>query len=412
MGDNCSAVPRDLDMDPTGTVDSFSSSHPTPNPHPTTHSSSLQHGGSASGSMNGQEITLADLAHQMQQLMAFNAQIQQQVSSLMSAGGGAHPVEPAHGRGPVDGTTKAAEYAPAAPAVHSPPTPSSKSPYEVVHMKVATPDPFNGNLAKSEEFLNSVLLYFMGKPGMTDEQKITFALSYMKGGTAGQWSKRKLKQYAKEEHERPPSWDSFLVDFRHTFSDPDPKGTARHKLSKLKQGTNSADEYVASFRELMDETGYNNDALVEMFERGLSKSLVDRIYSLPEFPNTLEDWMSQAMKFDRLQRRREEKYRHAAPSGQPIARSPPQSTTPPRQTAPPARLPSSSDGVVPMEVDSSRKKSGPKGVCYQCRQPGHFARDCQSKVNINAMDYDTMKAHFRKELEEEAVKAKDNQDFV
>jgi hypothetical protein len=170
----------------------------------------------------------------------------------------------------------------------------------------------------------------------------------------------------------------------------------------------------------MDETGYNEDALVEVFERGLSKFLVDRIYSLPEFPETLEDWMSQALKFDRLNRRREEKYRHAASNASTASSHPKSSslsTNSPRQTVTSVRLPSSSSEVVPMEVDSSRKKSGPRGVCYKCRQAGHFARDCQSKVDINAMDYDSMRAHFRKELEEDALKeketkeAKEKQDF-
>ena len=53
-----------------------------------------------------------------------------------------------------------------------------------------------------------------------------------------------------------------------------------------------------------------------------------------------------------------------------------------------------------MEIDSNRKRSGPK-VCYRCRQPGHFAKDCQSSHDINAMDYDTLKAHFKKQFEAE-----------
>jgi Retrotransposon gag protein len=176
---------------------------------------------------------------------------------------------------------------------------------------VATPDPFTGDLAKSEEFINTLCLYFIGKQGLTDEQKITFALSYMKGWTAGQWSKRKVKQYAQLGA---TSWDTLFADLRHAFSDPDPKGTARHKFGKLKQGTSTADEYVATFKELMDDTGYNDDALVEMFERGLKKLLVDRIYTLSDLLETLDEWMSQALKFDRLHRRREEKHRNAAQS--------------------------------------------------------------------------------------------------
>lgn len=412
-------------MDPVDTVNSFSSSSsfisPTPNPHSST-PSPIQNS-SAGTSMPAQEITIAQLASQFQQLMAVTAQMQQQLSSLMPRmDNGVLPVDPApRAEGPVEAHIQAVQSepafaAPAAPAVFTSSSPSQPSP-SVVHLKVATPDTFNGNLAKSEEFINSLYLYFYGKQGMTDEQKITFALSYMKGGTAGQWSRRKIKQYSKSGGAL--SWDSFLSDFRHSFSDPDPKGTARHKLGILKQGSNSADEYVASFRELMDDTGYNDDALVAMFEKGLSKQLVDRVYNtLSDVPDTLEEWISQALKFDRLNRRRDERSRHTAPSHSSSQPKPPshQSNNTLKQAAPPAKPPpsasSSSSDVVPMEVDASRKRAGPR-ICYRCKQPGHIARDCQSKLDINAMDYDSMKAHFRKELEEEAKakEAKETQDF-
>src|SRR4029078_9634646 len=101
------------------------------------------------------------------------------------------------------------------------------------------------------------------------------------------------------------TWEEFQAEIRKTFGDPNPASTARHKLSQLKQGSHTADEYVASFKELKGDTGYNDTALVEKFEQGLNSSLVDKIYALPEMPTTLEEWMSWAMRLDRQWRQRE-----------------------------------------------------------------------------------------------------------
>src|SRR6201991_1877581 len=218
-------------MDPAGTLDSFSSSSssssststPTPNPLPSTHS--FIQSSSVAG-MAGQEMTLAELASQFQYLMAATAQMQQLLACRMPReGSDVHPVEPTLRVGvPVDAPAQAAQSELASASTAGPAL-SFSTPSHVVKLKVATPDTFNGDdLARSEEFINSLYLYFYGKKGLTDEEKITFALSYMKGGRAGRWSRRKVVEYSRAK--KGPSWDDFLSDFREMFYDPDP---ARYK---------------------------------------------------------------------------------------------------------------------------------------------------------------------------------------
>ena len=66
----------------------------------------------------------------------------------------------------------------------------------------------------------------------------------------------------------------------------------------------TCDEYVAQFRTLKGDTGYNNAALVEKFEKSLNSTLVDKIYALPEMPCTLDGWILWALKLDRQWRQR------------------------------------------------------------------------------------------------------------
>src|ERR1700738_4056627 len=65
-----------------------------------------------------------------------------------------------------------------APLVPAPPSP--------IWMKVTTPNEFSSAWELSDLFLNQLGLYFHTHPAefQTEEDKIVFALSYMKGGTA------------------------------------------------------------------------------------------------------------------------------------------------------------------------------------------------------------------------------------
>jgi hypothetical protein len=283
------------------------------------------------------------------------------------------------------------------PPLLLPPPESKSSP-----LKIAPPDVFDGNIKNTDAFLSQLALYFNGKKVEDDGDKVIFALSYMKGGTAGPWAKLKVKEFGKTGVAQ--DYDSFIAELVSTFGDPDPATTARHKMDLLKQGSNTADQYISSFREIKDDTGYNDSALVEMFERGLNSSLVDKIYNLPEMPTTLLGWFQWSSKLDRQWRQREAKKKtFSLPSSQrPAAMVRParafNSAFPPQNQSPPTNT--KDNNVVPMEVDSGWKRVK-SVICYKCRKLGHIAANCPSSVNINSMDNKTLKAYLKAEMDEE-----------
>jgi hypothetical protein len=267
-------------------------------------------------------------------------------------------------------------------------------------IKVAPPDDFDGSFSKAETFLSQLVLYFHGKRVTENDDKVILALSYMKGGTAGPWAKLKVKEFSKEGV---CDWDTFVAEFQEIFGDPNPAGTARHKINQLRQGNHSADEYVASFRELKDDTRYNNAALIEKFEQGLNPVLADKIYALPEMPTTLESWISWAIKLDRQWRQREANKKLLGQVSKTTSLSKPikpMSNSLPASSSQQSVSHSKQTEVVPMDIDSGWKSIKPL-VCFKCRKPGHKAVHCKSQVDINSMDFEALKAYMKAEIQKE-----------
>ena len=240
-------------------------------------------------------------------------------------------------------------------------------------VKIAVPDEFNGNIDATDHFVKQLGLYLLARPTdfPTDRERVIFALSYMKGGMAGMWA----DQVAGEILEgRMPYVDyaDFIKAVTERFGDPDAGTTARRKLELVHQGDRSVDEYVSEFQTYAPRTGYDETALVEFFQRGLSQKTLAKIYNLPNLPIALSDWVTYASRFDRQYRafeaRRSPSENHRPAPTSP-GRSAPTAPTPPKTSAP--------SGTTKTTATVKQEARTPR-LCWKCNSPDHLSRECMA----------------------------------
>ena len=144
-----------------------------------------------------------------------------------------------------------------------------------------------------------------------DRPRVLFMLSYMRGGNTGPWADQRLDQIQRGDTFNPPifpfpSYAAFIDLFDLRFAEKDEAEKARHAIRLLKQGGKTCDNFIANFKTLEPLTGYNDEALVEMFKQGLNPVLVDKIFFMENMPTNLAGWKRIASRFDRQFRQRQE----------------------------------------------------------------------------------------------------------
>lgn len=122
------------------------------------------------------------------------------------------------------------------------------------HIKLETPDVFTGVSDKVDAFLNALILYFDGMAITDHATRIIFALSLIKGGSsdiATNWADLQRKRIVDYAQAPKPTtltcintWDIFVLDFTAYFQTTSTKEEAQWKLTHLKQGNKTADEYI------------------------------------------------------------------------------------------------------------------------------------------------------------------------
>jgi hypothetical protein len=153
------------------------------------------------------------------------------------------------------------------------------------------------------------------------------------------------------------------------------------KLQSLKM-TATADEYIAAFQVLADRTGYNEAALIDFFQCGLTTPLAKSIYTCSGGPPTdLQGWKDTASTRDHFecawaQDNHEVKQNRAKNS----PHAPHTPLAPLQQSLALTPL------YLPMDLDVSQHTCHPI-ICYTCNKPGHKLNACPNKSHIRATEF-------------------------
>ncbi|KAI5116175.1 hypothetical protein M0805_006870 [Coniferiporia weirii] len=173
-------------------------------------------------------------------------------------------------------------------------------------INLVKPNEFDGTKEYARRFLSSCKTYLHVNKHIydTDELKINFVLSFMQTRMAGDWAINResiASAYAVDSKGNKLStivgygmWDNFVKDFKTTFITTDDTNEAQQALLKLKQ-TGTADDFNTQFQSLTTQSGITSpEALITLYQVGLTPGLLKTIYNHDTMPATINDWYKAA----------------------------------------------------------------------------------------------------------------------
>ena len=144
---------------------------------------------------------------------------------------------------------------PTAPAAT--PTPTSSS-LRITEIRIRCPDEYNGKVETAQAWLDSIHLYLLINQALyhDDDRKITYALSYMKKGSAAMWAKVHCQQgFANQSF---MTFVAFETDFEKAFGNANIQQEAMNWLATTCIATGEQlQEYINQFKLNVVHVKYN-----------------------------------------------------------------------------------------------------------------------------------------------------------
>lgn len=253
----------------------------------------------------------------------------------------------------------------------------------------AKPDYYYGDRNKLEDWFNQLQIYFIFHQ-TANAVKTVYASSYLRG-RAQHYFKPLLSAYLQDRTDSKgvfTNFNAFKAYMKEVFGITNEETAAVRVIQSLRQKTSAA-EYTARFREYANLTDWEGSALMTMYRRGLKENVKDELMRSGGEHNNLEQLVTDAIDIDdKLYERAMEK-RHILGRG---------------TYALPGRSGGGNRGD-PMELDATsykRSKNGRKGgfgkrkkagdmKCYACDKPGHIAKNCRSKNQVQKKQFNVMR---------------------
>uniref|UniRef100_A0A0W0G1W4 Retrotransposon gag domain-containing protein n=1 Tax=Moniliophthora roreri TaxID=221103 RepID=A0A0W0G1W4_MONRR len=118
-------------------------------------------------------------------------------------------------------------------------------------VKVAAPEPFDGDRKETQRFLTKVEIYLCMHPTEydTDEKKCLFFLSYLRGKDTQAWKQRNTDLiFNWKSGDEELKWNDLKAAFKKHYLPIDIKADAQLRIEEMKMGER-ADNYVNEFKD-------------------------------------------------------------------------------------------------------------------------------------------------------------------
>jgi hypothetical protein len=280
-----------------------------------------------------------------------------------------------------------------------------KTPISTPHARTVRPSPppeFDGERSKGLAFLNSCQTYIRLCPQeFPDEQvKIMWAMSFMKSGRAQKWTARIFRWESQPENAHQTrflDWEDFVTEYKSEFvpAHVDVLAINRLESSAYYQRSRPLDEYIDEFQDLIADSGYTDPkTTVVKFRRGLNAQIQNAVATMAAgrpSDASPENWYKMARVVAENHAANEAfsaAHRPSAPIRNSTAAS---ALRAPQSVAKPihSHLTPTPGHPVPMDLDATRKMPNVP-LCFRCKKPGHFGRDCPNQFDAREMTVDEL----------------------